>query len=104
VKKAIFVLLIFILGLLNANVVFAGFGITPPYVVNSNLTRGSHFEKEILLTRGDPVEDLRIEVSIDVPGANDWISIAQGNSFIMPKGEQKNTNDGFSGCTKKCRI
>jgi len=82
-------LLIFILGLLNANVVFAGFGITPPYVVNSNLTRGSHFEKEILLTRGDPVEDLRIEVSIDVPGANDWISIAQGNSFIMPKGEQK---------------
>jgi hypothetical protein len=35
------------------------------------------------------VEDLRIEVAIDVPGADDWISIDKGNSFILPKGEQK---------------
>lgn len=68
---------------------WAGFGITPPYFVNRNLTRGSQFEKRIWLTRGDPSGDLRMEVSIDVPGANEWISIDKGNSFILPDGEQK---------------
>jgi len=68
---------------------WAGFGITPPYFINHNLTRGSHFEKSIWLTRGDPSEDLRIEVSVDVPGANEWISIDRGESFILEKGEQK---------------
>jgi len=68
---------------------WAGFGITPPYFINHNLTQGSHFEKSIWLTRGDPSEDLRIKVSVDVPGANEWISIDKGNSFLLPKGEQK---------------
>ncbi len=72
-----------------ADTVLAGFGISPPYVTNHNLSRGSHFEKDIWLTRGNPVEDLRIEVDIDVPGANDWISIDEGSSFLLPKGEQK---------------
>lgn len=79
--------LLFAFGL--AQVALAGFGISPPYVINHNLTRGSYYEQKIWLTRGDPVEDLRIEVAIDVPGANDWISIDKGNSFILPKGEQK---------------
>ncbi len=68
---------------------WAGFGITPPYFINHNLTRGSHFEKRIWLTRGDPSGDLRIEVAVDVPGANEWISIDRGKSFILEEGEQK---------------
>jgi len=72
-----------------ADTVLAGFGISPPYVTNHNLSRGSNFEKDIWLTRGNPVEDLRAEIEIDVPGANDWISVDKGNSFILPKGEQK---------------
>lgn len=88
-KKAGLLIIIVLLILFSANIVWAGFGISPPYVINHNLTRGSHFEKKIWLSRGDPVEGLRIEVAIDVPGANDWITIDKGNSFIMPKGEQK---------------
>ncbi len=67
----------------------AGFGIAPPYVRNDKLARGSHFEQKILLVRGDPVEDLKAEIIIDVPGANDWISIDKGNEFVLLKGEQK---------------
>jgi len=67
----------------------AGFGIAPPYVRNDMLARGSHYEQNILLVRGDPIEDLKAEITIDVPGANDWISIDKGKEFVLPKGEQK---------------
>jgi hypothetical protein len=33
--------------------VFAGFGITPPYVRNTSLTRNSTYEQQILLVRSD---------------------------------------------------
>ena len=88
-KIAILVMVIVLMYLFNANIVFAGFGISPPYVTNRNLTQGSHFESKIWLSRGDPIEDLRVEVAVDVPGASDWISIDKGKSFIMPKGEQR---------------
>jgi len=64
---------------------FAGFGITPPYVVNEGLVRGSVYEQKIILTRNDPVEDLQAQVTINVPGAGDWISIDKGTSFLLPK-------------------
>ncbi|NMB92184.1 MAG: hypothetical protein GYA31_00980, partial [Parcubacteria group bacterium] len=67
----------------------AGFGISPPYVKNDNLFRGSVYEKIITITRGDPTEDLKAEITIDVPGANDWITINRGKEFILPKGEKK---------------
>ncbi len=72
-----------------ANVVQAGFGISPPYVQNSNLTRNSYYEQKIYLGRSDPSEAVKVEVKIDVPGANDWISIDRGNSFVIPKGEKQ---------------
>jgi len=67
----------------------AGFGISPPYVQNSNLTRNSFYEQKIWLGRSDPADELRVEVTVDVPGANDWISIDKGTSFIIPKGQKQ---------------
>ena len=64
----------------------AGFGISPPYFQNNNLTRNSHFEQKIYLGRGDPKDELVIEITINVPGANDWISIDKGESFLLAKG------------------
>jgi hypothetical protein len=64
----------------------AGFGITPPYVRNDSLTRNSAYDQRIILTRSDPVEDLTAQVTIDVPEADDWITIDKGMSFTMPKG------------------
>ena len=67
----------------------AGFGVTPPYVKNTSLTRGTAFDQEIILVRSDPLEDLDAQVVISVPGAQDWITIDRGLSFIIPKGEKQ---------------
>jgi hypothetical protein len=68
---------------------FASFGITPPYFVNESLTRLSEYKQKIILVRGDPTEDLKAKIDINVPGANDWISVDRGNEFVLPKGEQQ---------------
>ncbi|OGD32066.1 hypothetical protein A3C91_04025 [Candidatus Azambacteria bacterium RIFCSPHIGHO2_02_FULL_52_12] len=86
-KKAVLFLLVFFA--LPAPAVFAGFGITPPYVKNESLTRNSHYEQKIILVRGDPIEDLKAEILIDVPNAYKWFSVDRGAQFILPKGEQQ---------------
>jgi len=67
----------------------AGFGISPPYFTNESLARGSYYEKKIILVRGDPTEDLKAELTFDVEGANDWITIDKGREFLLPKGEKQ---------------
>lgn len=74
---------------LSFSPVYAGFGVTPPYVTNESLTRSSTYEQTIYLVRSDPVTDLKATVSIDVPGINDWFTIVQGNEFLLPQGETK---------------
>ncbi len=69
--------------------VHAGFGITPPYVRNASLIRNATYEQQILLVRSDPTSPLKAEVTIDVPGINDWFTIKEGQSFIMPQGVDK---------------
>ncbi len=72
-----------------AHTVFAGFGITPPYVTNSSLTRNSQYEQIIYLVRSDPTTALKATISIDVPEVNDWFTIVEGNEFLLPQGAQK---------------
>jgi len=67
----------------------AGFGVTPPFVRNTSLTRNSIYEQQILLVRADPTSPLQASVIIDAPEINDWIEIVEGTSFVLPKGEQK---------------
>lgn len=67
----------------------ASFGITPPYVRNTSLTRNSTYEQQILLVRGNPNVALRAEVTIDAPEIQDWIEIIEGTSIPLPRGEQK---------------
>lgn len=71
------------------NTAFAGFGITPPYVNNSSLTRNSIYEQTIMLVRSDPSVPLKAQISIDVPGVNDWFTVVEGNEFVLPQGETK---------------
>jgi len=66
----------------------AGFGISPPYVINNKLMPGSHYEQRIGLSRSDPDEDLQTTVTIDAPEIESWISIDPGKEFIFPKGEK----------------
>ncbi len=71
----------------NVGVAYAGFGITPPYVNNQRLTRGSVFQQRIDLVRSDPTDDLTATITMNVPGAESWISIDRGDQFTMPAGE-----------------
>lgn len=71
----------------QTGVAFAGFGITPPYVDNQRLTRGIVYKETINLVRSDPVDNLKADITINVPGAQDWISIDRGLTFSMPAGQ-----------------
>ncbi len=82
-----FSIVLFVMGVTHT--AYAGFGITPPYVTNASLTRNSVYEQVIYLVRSDPTTDLKATISIDVPGVNEWFTIAEGNEFILPRGEQK---------------
>lgn len=68
---------------------YAGFGITPPYVRNTSLTRNSTYEQTILLVRSDPTEALKATLTIDAPGFEDWFTVDEGMEFLLPQGEQK---------------
>jgi hypothetical protein len=88
--KKIFPVIILVLSyFLGAQTAFAGFGITPPYLRSETLTQGSHFTQEIVIVRGDPVEDLKTEITLNVPGINQWITVDKGLNFILPKGQQQ---------------
>ncbi len=80
---------IFVFLLLDISTVYAGFGITPPYVRNDRLTQGSTYTQEIILVRGDPVDDLKAEITVNVPGIEDWITIDKGNEFLLPAGSKQ---------------
>lgn len=83
----------FILGtclvfLCQVNLALAGFGITPPYVRSDTLRPGSHYTQEIIVVRGDPIEDLNAEITLNMPqGIADWFSVDRGMKFVLPKGE-----------------
>ncbi len=84
-----FCIAILLFFILTANSAFAGFGVTPPYVRNTSLTRNSTYEQQILLVRGDPNIPLKASIIIDAPGIESWIEVLEGNEFELPKGEQK---------------
>ena len=75
--------------LIGADFALAGFGVTPPFVRNTSLTRNSTYEQQILLVRGDPKTPLKATVSVDAPEIRGWIEIIEGASFELPRGEQK---------------
>lgn len=86
--------LILIIGLLvlfvfNANVVFAGFGVSPSGVTNHHLLPGSHFERVIYLVQGKPEKDLLAKIEVDAEEIKDWISFDRGFEFTIPAGIQQ---------------
>jgi hypothetical protein len=89
--KQLYVLGIFltVLYLAGAQAAYAGFGITPPYVRNTSLTKNSIYEQQVLLVRSDPTSPLNATISIDAPEIADWIEILEGDVVALPVGEKK---------------
>lgn len=73
----------------SAELVFAGFGISPPYVRNERLSTGSVYTQEITIVRSDPVEDLNAELTLNLPGIESWFSFDREMQFLLPKGESQ---------------
>jgi len=89
-KCVVLILISFLFGLFSwTSFVQAGFGVTPPYITNSHLVPGSHYETTIYLMRGKPTEELTAEVAIDASEIEDWITIEKGLSFPLPIGVQQ---------------
>lgn len=86
-KKVITICLLFFV--LTTEIVRAGFGITPPYVRNTSLTRNSTYEQQILLVRGNPDVPQKAQITVDAPEIMDWIQIVEGESVPLPRGVQK---------------
>jgi len=86
-KKIVTLCLLFFV--FSADIASAGFGITPPYVRNTSLTRNSTYEQQILLVRGNPDVPQKAQITIDAPEIIDWIEIVEGNSVSLPRGVQK---------------
>ena len=82
---ASFLLLIFF----GAEVAQAGFGITPPYVRNTSLTRNSIYEQQIQMVRGNPDTELVASITIDAPEVEPWIEIVEGTEILLPRGESR---------------
>ncbi|MCU0680198.1 MAG: hypothetical protein MUF50_02730 [Planctomycetes bacterium] len=80
---------IFLLALFVPKGVRAGFGISPPYVNNTELKRGSIYEQQIVIVRDKPDENLQADLNINVPGAEDWISVDKGMNFVLPAGAKQ---------------
>jgi hypothetical protein len=70
----------------NAPLAYAGFGITPPYVQNQRLSRGSSFDQRITLVRSDAKDDLKVQITSNLQGFESWVTIDRGTEFIMPAG------------------
>jgi len=91
-RKILFVFVVFLPVLflsIGVPQAYAGFGITPPYVSNSSLTRNSTYEQTILLVRSNTNVALKAEITIDAPEIQDWIEIIEGEEIKMPRGVQK---------------
>ncbi len=69
--------------------VFASFGITPPYVRNTSLTRAATYEQQILLVRGNAAAAQKAEIIVDAPEIESWIEILEGEAISLPSGAQK---------------
>ena len=71
------------------NIAQAGFGVSPPKVLNRHLLPGSHFEQTIYLIQSKPEKDLLATIEIDAPEIEDWITIDRGLEFTIPAGVQQ---------------
>jgi hypothetical protein len=88
----IVILLLILIGLAPVQT-RAGFGISPPYVRNESLSRGSTYEEKIYIVRNEAEseEDWKMIITPDLEGIEDWFSVDQGMEFVIPAGEEKFT-------------
>lgn len=69
--------------------VFAGFGVSPAEIYHDHLKPGSKFEKEIVLSRSEAEEDLKVVIETDLGETESWVKFEPSKEFLFPKGEKR---------------
>ncbi len=91
INKLLFLFLILLLPLIPVKPVFAGFGISPAEIYNDHLKPGAVFEKEIVISRSEADEDLKVVIETDLGEAESWIKFEPSKDFVFPKNEKRKT-------------
>lgn len=67
------------------------FGVSPPWVKTDRLVPGSTYEQKVTISRYKPTTDLKatIDYSKLSEELKGWISVKEGDEFILPKGENQ---------------
>lgn len=89
--KLLLLILITFLPLAVVKPVFAGFGISPAEIYNDHLKPGAIFEKEIVISRSEANEDLKVVVETELGEAESWIRFEPSKEFVFPKNENRKT-------------
>lgn len=79
------------------NIYSSGVGVSPPYIENDRLLRGSHYEAEFVISRSNPKSEEKAIIKIDAPvkgmpaSIEEWISFEDGKTIKLPKGQESAT-------------
>lgn len=80
---------VLMVGFVNPELVSAGFGVSPPFIIEDRLVPGSSFERKISLVQGNPERNLPASVSVESDEIKNWISFPNGAEFVIPVGVQQ---------------
>lgn len=73
--------------LYSSNFALGAFGVSPPFLVNDHLVKGSKYTQVIYLVRDNADQDLPIAAKLDVNDrVRSWFQVAGGEEFVIPKG------------------
>lgn len=79
--------LIFLSFIFSTKIVLGAFGVSPPFLINDHLVKGSKYTQVIYLVRDNADDDLPIIAKLDVNDrVRSWFEVSGGEEFIIPKG------------------
>ncbi len=87
IQKIVFLVFFF---LFAKPLLVGAFGVSPPFINADKLVKGVEYETTIILSQGQPKEDLKVKAVFDVPEkVRSWFSVDKGEEFIIPAGTQQ---------------
>lgn len=91
INKLLFLFLITLLPFFWVKPVFAGFGVSPAEIYNDHLKPGAVFEKEIVISRSEADENLKVVIETELGETESWVKFEPSKEFIFPKDEKRKT-------------
>lgn len=85
--KLLFLSFIFLVFIFSVKVTYGAFGVSPPFLINDHLVKGSKYTQVIYLVRDVADDDLPIAAKLDInESVRSWFTVSGGENFTIPKG------------------